>query len=148
MAAIPKTIKTDLDAMDDIKSLLVSAGISDELTGEIRIAQRRLGSTKEDCVINCLLWDADQFQAGVFNVNFHVPNLTGQVSENPTATDRTQPNTERMVELGKMAVAVLDDHHGGDFALSLRNPGKLETNGASEWLYNIEVNYMYLRRDL
>lgn len=148
MAAIPKTIKTDIDAMNDIILLLQDAGVQDELTGEIRIAQRRLGSTKEDCVINCLLWDADQFQAGVFNVNFHVPNLTGQTSENPTAVDRTQPNTARMVALGSMAVSVLDDHHGGDFALSLRSPGKLETNGGTEWLYNIEVNYMSLRRDL
>lgn len=147
MAVIDKTIKTDLDAMNDIRSLLVKAGIPDLITGEIRIIQRRLGSSKEDCVIGCRIWDADQFQTGLFNVNFHVPNLTGQVGENPTAVDKTQPNIDRMVELGKIALSVLDDYHGGDFALSIRNPGTVSYVGGIEWLYKIEVNYLHLRTD-
>lgn len=147
MAVMDKTIKTDLDAMNDIRLLLEDAGIPALITGEIRIIQRRLDSAKEDCVINTLLWDADQFQGGVFNINFHVPNLSGQVGENPTAVDKTQPDVERMVELGKIAVAALDDHHGYDFSLKLRNPGTVEGNGSTEWLYNIQVDYIHLRTD-
>jgi len=128
MAVIEKTIKTDLDAMNDIRVLLEDAGIPALITGEIRIIQRRLDSAKEDCVINTLLWDADQFQGGVFNINFHVPNLSGQVGENPTTVDKTQPDVDRMGELGKIAVAALDDHHVYVYSLIPRNSGPVVGN--------------------
>lgn len=142
-----RSLKTSVEAMNEIKSILIDAGIPALLNGEIRIFQRRLGSKTEDCVINTLLWDADQFQGGIFNVNFHVPNLVNQPAANPTTKDNTQPDIVRMEQLGKVAAAALDAYEDFDFSLSLRNPGKVEGFG-NEWLYNIQVNYLAVRRDI
>jgi len=142
-----KTIKSVFDAMDDIKGVLVSSNIPSSINGEIRIAQRRLDSTKEDIVINSLLYDADQKQSGIFNVNIYVPNLSNQTAENPTSKDNTQPNKERFSEIGEDVVKALDNYHGHDFSIQLRNPGELDNYG-TKWLYNIEIRYSYLRTDI
>lgn len=142
-----KSIKSVFDAMSDIESVLVSAGIPALITGEIRVASRKLGSAKEDVVINSLIYNADQKQSGIFNINVHVPNLKNQPAGNPTATDNTQPNTLRFSELGGVVSAALDDYRGFDFCLSLRSPGELENFG-TEWLFNIQVRYQYLRIDV
>lgn len=141
-----KTLKGSIEAMEDVKFVLEGVGIPSMITGEIRLFQRRLGSTKEDCVINTLIWDAEQIQGGILNVNFHVPNLPGQVGENPTARDNTQPDIERMEQLGKVAAAALDRYEGYDFSLKLRDPGQIENLG-SQWMYNIQVEYTFLRID-
>ncbi len=141
-----RSLKNSVDAMEDVRVVLVNAGLP-SLTGEIRLFQRKLGSSKEDCVINTLIWDAEQMQGGVLNVNFHVPNLSGQVGENPTAKDSTQPNIPRMKELGKVAADKLDAYEGFDFSLRLRDPGQVENFG-TQWMYNIQVEYTFLRTDI
>jgi len=142
-----KTIKSVFDAMDDIKQVLVNAGLSNLINGEIRIVQRRLNSTKEDIVINSLIFDADQKQGGIFNINIHLPNLKNQTAENPIAKDNTQPDVVRMRFLGDEITKAVDCHYGFDFSLRLRNPGELEGNN-NDWLLNIQVNYNFLRTDI
>lgn len=144
---IKRAIKSSIDGMEDVKLVLISAGIADMITGEIRLMQRKLGSSREDCVINTLIWDAEQIQGGILNVNFHVPNLTNQRAENPTAVDNTQPNIPRMRELGEIAVAAMDGFEGFDFSLKLRDPGQVENYG-TQWMYNTQVEYTFLRRDI
>lgn len=141
-----KTIKSSEQAKEEIASLLVAGGILSVITGEIRTGSRMLGSTKEDIVISTLYWDADQFQNGRFNVNIHVSNLTGQPSGNPTSADTTQPNKARMEAIANIATPILDDYCGYDFTLRVVNNGKLEGDG-TKWLYNMEVDYIHLRRD-
>lgn len=142
-----KTIKSSLEAQGDIKARLASTSLPSMISGQIRQNMRVLGSTKEDIVINTLIWDADQFQGGIFNVNIHVPNLKNQTAENPTAKDNTQPDIARFEQLGKVASGVLDYYEGEDFSLRLRSPGKLENYG-TEWIYNIQVEYLFLREDI
>lgn len=142
-----KQIKSVFDAMDDIQGVLIAAGITTMITGELRTAQRRAGSTKEDIVTNSLIYDAEQKQGGIFNINFHTPNLKNQPAENPTAKDNTQPDVARMRTIGAAIVAAVDDYHGYDFSLTLRNPGELEGFG-TDWLYNIQVYYNFLRTDI
>lgn len=142
-----KSLKTSLIAQADIKALLDATLLPEMITGEIRHNMRVLNSTKEDVIINTLIWDGDQLQSGIFNVNIHVPNLKGQLAEGGSAQDRTQPNIPRFLELAAIAVPVLDFHDGFDFSLRLRTPGKLENYG-NDWLYNIQVDYNYLRIDI
>ncbi|MCL7987730.1 hypothetical protein M8998_07250 [Sphingobacterium sp. lm-10] len=142
-----RELKSSVDGMEDVKLVLFSAGIADMLSGEIRLLQRKLNSAKEDCVINTLIWDADQVQGGILNVNFHVPNLTGQRGDNPTAVDNTQPNIPRLHELGKVAATALDGFEGFDFSLKLRDPGQVDNHG-NQWIYNIQVEYTFLRTEL
>jgi len=142
-----KLIKTDFQAKRDIKQVLLNSGIDLLISGEIRTAQRRLGSTKEDLVLNSATYDADQAQEGLFNINIHVPNLKNQTAENPTAKDNTQPDEPRMEEIAELIVAAVDDYHGFDFSLKLKNPGELVGFG-TDWLYNIQVYYNFLRTDI
>lgn len=139
-------MKQSITAQDEVKVVLINAGIEDALTGSIRINMRKLGSTKEDVVINTLYWDGNQVQNGILNINIHVPNLLGQTGENPTAVDRTQPNITRFNELGQLVINAVHGYSGADFLLHLSQPGKLENYG-TEWLYNIQVEYIHLRGD-
>lgn len=140
------TIKSVFDAMEDIQHVIVTAGIPDMISGELRVASRRLGSNKEDVVINSLIYDADQKQSGIFNINIHVPNLKNQPAENPTAVDNTQPNIGRLREIGGEIVKAVDRYDGFDFSLRLRSPGEVESDGL-EWMFNIQVIYQSLRTD-
>ena len=142
-----RTLKSSLDACHSIKALLIKYGIDSALSGGIYIATRPVGSTQEDCVINTTYADADQVQTVLINVNFHVENLKSQPSDNPTATDNTQPNRERLNQLGELAAAVLDSQESTDYSLRLRNPGKIE-GYQNDWYYNIVVEYTHLRKDL
>ncbi|MDM1049377.1 hypothetical protein [Sphingobacterium hotanense] len=142
-----KSLKTSLDAQADVKALLDATALPAMITGQIRHNMRMLNSTKEDITIGTLYWDGDQSQSGIINVNIHVPNLKGQYGEGGSTQDRTQPNIPRFLELAAIAVPVLDFHNGLDFSLRLRNPGKLENFG-NDWIYNIQVDYNYLRIDI
>ena len=137
-------MKQSIEAQEDVKTVLMNAGVESVLTGSIRLNTRKLGSTKEDVVLNTLYWDGGHVQSGILNVNIHVPNLAGQVGENPTAKDNTQPNIARFQQIADLIIPALQGYSGVDFLLHLRQPGKLENYG-SEWLYNIQVEYIHLR---
>lgn len=143
-----KVFKTAVQAMDDIKEVIEMADVitNTSLTGEIRILNRRLNSDKEDIVINTIVVSAEQVTEGYFNVNTHVPNLKNQVAANPTATDTTQPNIQRMQEIGSILMEVIDDYRGFDFILHLDSGGEIVPDGKN-WFYGFTVKYTYLRRD-
>ncbi|MBE8712538.1 hypothetical protein [Sphingobacterium hungaricum] len=143
-----KTLKTAVQAMNDIKNVLEMADVitNTSLTGEIRLMNRRLNSEKEDIVINTIVTSAEQVTEGYFNVNTHVPNLKNQPSGNPTATDSTQPNIVRMQEIGSTLMEVVDDYRGLDFTLHLDSGGEIVPDGKN-WFYGFKVKYLYLRRD-
>lgn len=138
-------MKQSITAQEEVKDVLINAGIELLINGSIRLNMRKLSSTKEDIVINTLYWDADQVQEGILNINVYVPNLIGQVGENPTAVDRTQPNIARFQAIGQAIINAVQGYSGADFLIHLRQPGKLENYGI-EWLYNIQVEYIHLRR--
>lgn len=141
-----RTLKTSLDAMDAIKGLLILSGIDNVLSGGIYIATRPLGSNKEDCVLNTTYFDADQLQTGIINVNFHVPNLPHEPSDNPTATDGSQPNKARLNQLGALASVALDNVNAYDFSVRMRSPGRIEGHN-QDWYYNLIIEYNYMRQD-
>ncbi|MBB2951972.1 hypothetical protein [Sphingobacterium sp. JUb56] len=143
-----KVFKTAVQAMDDIKDVIEMADVMTNtfLTGEIRIMNRRLNSDKEDIVINTIVVSAEQITEGYFNVNTHVPNLKNQLAANPTATDTTQPNIQRMQEIGSFLMEVIDDYRGFDFILQLDSGGEIVPDGKN-WFYGFTVKYTYLRRD-
>jgi len=138
-------MKQSITAQEEVRQVLVDAGLDSMLTGSIRLNIRKLGSTKEDVVINTLYWDADQVQEGILNINVHVPNVT-QPADNPTAVDKTQPNISRFQVIGQAIINAIQGYAGPDFLIHLRQPGKLENYGI-EWLYNIQVEYIHLRKD-
>lgn len=138
-------MKQSITAQEEVKQVLVNAGVESLINGSIRLNMRKLGSVKEDVVINTLYWDGNQVQNGILNINIHVPNLI-QPSDNPTVTDKTQPNIPRFQIIGEAVIQAIQGYNGGDFILNLSQPGKLENYG-TDWLYNIQVEYIHLRTD-
>lgn len=147
MADHVRDIKTSMDAMQEIKSVLdSSAQVSGvNINGEVRIASRKLNSTKEDIIINTATFSSAQIQEGVFNVNVHLPNLKGQASENPTMIDNTQPNLDRIIEIGNAVVSAMNEAWLFDSHFSMDNGAIIERD-ANDWYVNIRVRYYALRQ--
>ena len=134
--------------MMDIKSVMISKNVISQtaLTGEIRLINQRLSSEKEDIILNTIVANAEQVTEGVYNINIHVPNKKNQPSGNPTAKDNTQPNVERMQDIGRVVMEVLDDYRGFDFSIHLETTGEVIPD-KDKWYYNIVLRYFYLRKD-
>lgn len=134
--------------MNDIKTVLEMADVTTNvsLTGDIRLMNQRLNSSKEDIVINTIVAGAEQVTTGFFNINIHVPNLKNEPSGVPNAVDNTQPNIARMEEIGSVIMEVLDDYRGNDFFIQLDSSGEVIPNNG-KWYYNIVLRYFYLRSD-
>lgn len=141
-----RTLKSSIQAMQDIKNVLTTACITSVINGDLRLMQRKLGSKKEDVVINTLIFDAKQSQSGVFNINIHVPNLLNQPSANPTSLDNTQPDISRFEAIAQIITNAIDDYCGDDFNLQLHEAGQLLNNGL-DWIFNIPVWYNFIRTD-
>lgn len=143
-----KILKTAIESVNDVKTLLDQADVSSNvgLTGEIRLINLKLNSSFEDIVIFCNGSGSSQITENIIHINIHVPNLKNQPSGVPNSVDNTQPNTERMEEIGKAIMNVVDNYHGFDFKIELETTGEVIPNG-SKWYYNIVLRYYYLRRD-
>ena len=143
-----KILKTAIESVNDVKTLLDQADVSSNvgLTGEIRLINLKLNSSFEDIVIFCNGSGSSQITENIIHINIHVPNLKNQPSGVPNSTDNTQPNIPRMEEIGKAIMNVVDDYRGYDFFLKLENSGEVIPNG-SKWYYNVVLRYFYLRSD-
>jgi hypothetical protein len=67
--------------------------------GELCKLERPLDSANEDVVINIIGLHRDNLQEGVLNVNVFVPNLEFPDRQ----TDKSQPDTARILYLSKLA---------------------------------------------
>lgn len=143
-----KILKTAIESVNDVKSLLDQADVSSNvgITGEIRLINLKLNSSLEDIVIFCNGSGSSQITENIIHINIHVPNLKNQPSGVPNSADNTQPNVARMEEIGKAIMNVIDDYRGYDFFLKLENSGEVIPNG-SKWYYNVVLRYYYFRRD-
>lgn len=136
-------IKNDIEMQEDIYNLLLNSELPSIISGGIYKFTRPVDSSKEDIVIGTLYINAKQLQTGIFNINIHVPNLPAEISENPAALDTTQPDIERMQEIGAVAVSVIQNANPFDFSLKLVKPGVIE-GYQLDWFYNIQVEYTHL----
>ncbi len=143
-------IKTGLGSLEDVKNVLEMADVKTNtgLTGEIRSLMRVLNSSKEDIVLNTTGAGAEQVTINVINVNIHIPNLKNQPGGTPNAIDNTQPDIDRMEEVGKVVVEVLDGYRGLDFFLNVDSPGEVIPDGKNGFYYNIVIRYTFLRREI
>ena len=132
---------------EDVYNLLASSVLPTLINGGIYLSSQPLGSKKEDIVIGVLAATASQYQTGILNVNIHVPNLNKQDSEHPNAVDNIQPDKERLNQIGKVAVSILDHYEGLDFSIAVRKPGVIE-GYQNDWFYNIQIEYSFLREDI
>lgn len=137
-----------MDAMEEIKEVLDNSSfvVDTGLTGEVRLLSRRLNSTKEDVIINTIAFSAGQVQEGYFNVNIHLPNLLNQPSGNPTIIDNTQPNIDRLNELGRAAIDILNEVwlYDSDFSVDSAAAPRRDDK---DWYLNIVIKYKALRMD-
>lgn len=143
-----KILKTSIDSVLDVINVLEMADVktNTSLTGDIRLVNRKLDSTLEDIILFCNASGASQITENIIHINIHVPNKKNQPSGNPTAKDNTQPNIERMQDIGRVVMEVLDEYRGFDFSIHLETTGEVIPD-KDKWYYNIVLRYFYLRKD-
>lgn len=111
---------------------------STKITGGFYKQKRPAGSTKEDIVVNGLGINNEQLQAGIINVNIHVPNVpvnTGSLQ------DTTQPNLVRLKQLTDFAVVLLNDVWVGDYHYHVQQQNLFEDDDGSNHYSNIRLEF-------
>ncbi|MDM8174785.1 hypothetical protein QT327_10520 [Olivibacter sp. 47] len=143
-----KTIKTAFDGINEIYQVFIAGNFAATtgLTGQVSKQSRMLNSKMEDVVISCLVLSAEQIQDGIFNVNIHVPNLENLPSGIPNAVDNTQPNYDRLNELGSAAIELLDDSWLYNSHFYLERAGEIIPESKGHF-FNIRIRYHALRQD-
>lgn len=130
-----KTLITASQAAKEIFNILKESEIT--ISGNIYIDSRPLNSEKEDIVVRTLAMNGGQRQAGVVNVNIHVPNLH-------LIGDNTQPDRKRLNTIGNACLNALDDVWGRNYNFHLQNAGTIEGDG-KDWFLNIRVRFHSIR---
>lgn len=131
--------KTTLDAVDKVFEVLDASALETEITGKIWKNRKPVGDDdKENVVVNSLSINNLQLQQGLVNVNVHVPNISVRVDG---ITDTTMPNHERLRELAKMTVDVLDDNWGSDFNFDVQQQVLVQDEVTKSWYINIRLNF-------
>lgn len=142
-------IKTAIGAMRDVIDVIKGSSIqiSTGMTGDVFITSRPLSSKAEDIVINCPAAGAEQVTQILININTHVPNLSMVPSGGaPNAIDKTQPDLDRMEEIGALVMEVFRNYRGFDFFTRLENRGEVMPDGKGGHFYNVLIWYTYLQR--
>lgn len=114
--------KTTLDAMTILYGYIKASELFTsprKPNGGLYKGQRPANSTLEDVVINSLVMNRADVQAGVFNVNLFVPNLEIMLNG---IMDKSQPNTARLTELSGIFSNVMREvwADDGDYTFNIQ----------------------------
>lgn len=133
-------MKTGIEMVQDGYQLLNVDAVLSLISGKIYLFERPQNSDKQDIVLNTLALTNDQLQQGVFNVNYHCPNIKGLVIAGET--DNTQPDIVSMLQVVKVILSILNQYQGFDYRLSAQTSGlPIKDNGDGSWYINTRVNY-------
>lgn len=114
----------------------LKANLPASVTTNIFKFERPLNFTNECIVINALPLSAEQFQEGIINVNYHVPNLRN-ATLNPV--DESQPNSARLEAGAKIIDALLADYSEQDYHFEVLQSIPISNDDRKEWYMNFRV---------
>jgi len=130
---------TTLEVVDIIWKYLSQSTLKTAIGGGI-YKTRPMNSSKEDVIINSLPVNNRQLQAGIANVNIHVPNLVLQIDG---MQDSSQPDDERLKYLTVLATSlmqkvwVISKH----FNFTVQQQVVFQEEGKDEHYANIRIEY-------
>jgi hypothetical protein len=118
------------------KLLFADATLKSMINGGIYKHKRPDGSNKQDIVVNSIAIDNDQLQTGVANINFHCPNLSLNVTDQPTST---LPNSELLETVTNRIIQIIKDHHDEEFSCDIQSHTDSEDDELKETTSNIRL---------
>jgi hypothetical protein len=132
-------VKTDFEQVDILYDDLVSAGIKNQISGDVYKYKIPAGeSDKENIVVNSLPVTIGQLQNGTANVNIHVPNI--HISDN--GIEDSVPNNTRLKELTDFVVNALLQKFGSGYSYFIQQQNIIEDIG--NYFSNIRVEFVFI----
>lgn len=132
-------MKTEMDMMQDVFSIINVVDVSNLINGVIIKYERPKSSTKKDVVVKPLAISQDALQLGIVNINVHVPNLEN-IKFNGIPDDK-QPSLEVIQSICKAIEPLVDGTEHYDFNVNIDRPATMEQEPDGSWFANIRVSY-------
>lgn len=132
-------MKSALQMASEAYQLLIASSIKTSINGGIYLMKRPQNSIVQDIVINTLALTNNQLQAGVFNINIHVPNITVQLNGK---SDNTQPDLLTLGTISDLVGVIFQDYVGLDFRMYIDQPGNPIKDDDGTWYINLRINYL------
>lgn len=132
-------MKTQFDQINALYKILDESSIKTTISGAIYKLRRPLNSKKEDVVINSITIGEGNVQAGVVNVNIHVPDIKVKIDDDM----QNQPNTKRLGELTAMAFGILEEVSSDDYSFFIASSNIIEESEVNSHFQNIRLNFTF-----
>ncbi|MFC4213483.1 hypothetical protein ACFOWA_19980 [Pedobacter lithocola] len=139
-------MKTGLEVVRDIRSLMNIPEITNNISGKIYDFWLPQNATGENVAISVLAIDNEKIQSSFVNVNIYAPNLKINLVNN-TGIDNTQPNLLRFDFLANLIIPFLDSQFKYDFHTWVDSPPIPMRNTDGGWFLNIKVNYQHIQNN-
>ena len=133
-------MKTGLEMVDDVYSLINKPEVKALINGMIAKHRRPKASKRKDIVVGSLALSAFQLQQGITNVNIHIPNLKGWDTLDGIADDQ-QPDSATFKAITSVIVPLLDAQYKETFHTAVMDAPNLGQDSDGTWYMNIRVNY-------
>ncbi len=129
-------MKDTFDVMADVISLLNQPEFTALVDGAIWANARPNNSAKTDVVVGCSAPSNDHTQVSYGFVNIYVPE-----KEIPNGAGQLVPHYEKMRELCKAALPLLDTQFRYSFQLEVETSGEIEQDADNSWFVHIGFKY-------
>lgn len=126
------------EAVTKVWQVLKTSNIPADVTPNIYKYERPLNHVGECVVVNSLPMTTEQYQNGVVNVNYFVPNLKDK-TVNPV--DETQPNSGRLQLGAKKIDALFTELQIDDIYLNTIHTIQMRNEPFNEWYINLRIEF-------
>lgn len=130
-------MKSTLDVIDSVWGVMNASPVKTVITGGVYKHLRPAASKLEDVVINSLPITGEQLQAGVANVNIHVPDLEVNIG----GVVEKQPNHLRLQVLCLAALTSLKDQWNEDYHFDVQQQNLIRDENGGDHYINIRLDF-------
>lgn len=132
-------MKTQFDQINALYKILDESSIKTVINGAIYKLRRPVNSKKEDVVINSVTIGEGNVQAGVVNVNIHVPDIKVKID----GDTQSQPNTKRLGELTALAFGILEEVCSDEYSFYIASSNIIEESEINSHFQNIRIIFTF-----
>lgn len=133
-------MKTALEIVRDVRSLLMVDELQSQIDGKIYDFYRPLNSIKQDITVSILAADNEWMQQAIVNVRIHSPNPSFNIPGEQSA-DSTRPDLVTFDRLSKIVCALTDTQYKTTFNTIVTSPGELFKEQGGGWVCVVQLEY-------
>lgn len=132
-------MKTTLDALTLLYSLLKVTSVNNEISGAIYKDERPSGSIKEDVVINTITSSPGDITNVSCNVNIYCNDINGKIN----GQIQNLPDYNRLDKLADLIIPLLDNISGDNYLIYIESQASLADKENHQHYLNIRVRVTY-----